>query len=408
MPEYPVTRLFEPHFRGTQPNMLSLNINTVLGTIDSTSLTNGMAGENDAGVALAPLIIGKIYEFHAERLTLGVSQYGMNTELLSNAQNLAEVLNILQGNPQRFIDYCNFVREIFPTIRTISVRPYPNVTNRLEIMVWQVDPKLKRDDLAIPLSKCGSGVGQVLALLYVANISEQPRTIVIDEPSSFLHPGAARALMGILKRFSQHQYIIATHSPEIISELADAPISIVRWEDAESSVEQATHATRSVSAAALTEIGARLGDVFGFDKVLWVEGQSDADTLKVLLEASGLSSRSTGILPVRDTGAFQRRKIAEILDIYGKLSMGDALLPPAVLFLFDREGRSEREIEDVERQSQGKVRFLKRRMLENYLLVPRAIASLYNEVGTEHAIATTHQGVRDWIVDNSARFLPSK
>jgi energy-coupling factor transporter ATP-binding protein EcfA2 len=405
--EYPATGLYPPQLSGsgTYP-MLRFDVNSQNRTVGQ--LTPAQANvSHDIGAALAQAVVGKTYQFHAERLNVGVCPYGTATELSPDAQNLPEVLNTLQANPERFVDYCNFVQEVFPTIQKISVRPFPGGGNRTEILVWQVDPRTQRDDLAMPLTKCGTGIGQVLAILYVVKSFEQPRSIIIDEPGSFLHPGAARALMGILKRFEQHQYIIATHSPEIISELADAPISIVRWEDAKSSVDQATHATRSVSAAVLTEIGARLGDVFGFDKVLWVEGQSDADTLKGLLAAAGRRSRSIGILPVRDTGAFQRRKITEILDIYGKLSMGDALLPPAVLFLFDREGRSEREVEDVERQSEGKVRFLKRRMLENYLLVPGAIASLFNEVGNEHAIATTPEGVRDWVADNSARFIHS-
>jgi len=46
----------------------------------------------------------------------------------------------------------------------------------------------------VPLSESGTGVGQVLAILYVVFTSEYPRTIVIDEPQSFLHPGAVRKL----------------------------------------------------------------------------------------------------------------------------------------------------------------------------------------------------------------------
>jgi energy-coupling factor transporter ATP-binding protein EcfA2 len=403
--EYPATGLYAPQLTGTgNYPMLRFDVNSQSRTIGQ--LTPAQANvSHDIGAALAQTIVGKTYQFHAERLGLGVGAYGPNTELAPGAQNLPEVLSALQANPDRFRDYCDFVRQVFPEIQKVSVRPFAGGGSQSEILIWQVDPRYQRDDLAMPLTKCGSGVGQVLAILYVVKSFEQPRSIIIDEPGSFLHPGAARALIGILKGFSQHQYIIATHSPEIISELADAPISIVRWKDAKTSVEQAIHATRSVSAAALTEIGARLGDVFGFDRVIWVEGQSDADAVKALLDASGQRSRPTAILPVRDTGSFQRRKIGEILDIYRKLSMGDALLPPAVLFLFDREGRSERDIEDAVRESRGKVQFLERRMLENYLLTPVAIASLFNEVGAEHGITTTPEGVRDWIVANGTRFL---
>src|SRR5204862_1210440 len=84
----------------------------------------------------------------------------------------------------------------------------------VEVQVWQVDPVTERDDLAVSLNDSGTGVGQVIAILYVAVNSNAPRTIVIDEPNSFLHPGAARKLIEILKSdpLNQHQYIIATHS----------------------------------------------------------------------------------------------------------------------------------------------------------------------------------------------------
>src|SRR5437773_2484526 len=129
-------------------------------------------------------------------MSIGVGPYGTSSELSSDARNLPEVLNILQGNPERFREYSDLVRRIFPSIQKISVRPFPAGGNRAEILVWQVDPAFQRDDLAIPLLQCGTGVGQVLAILYVAEVSEQPRTIIIDEPGSFLHPGASRALIG--------------------------------------------------------------------------------------------------------------------------------------------------------------------------------------------------------------------
>ena len=260
----------------------------------------------------------------------------------------------------------------------------------------------------MPLSQCGTGVGQVLAMLYVVKTSDQPRTIVIDEPGSFLHPGASRALIAILKRFPQHQYIIATHSPEILAELSDAPVTVVRWGDSRSEIRQYAHTTEDVALEALTEVGARLSDVYGFDRVLWVEGQSDALSLKALLDAMGKPQRGLGIMPVRDTGSFKRRKIAEILDIYRALSMGGALLPPAVLFLFDRDGRSEKEIEDAIRESKGKVSFLKRRMFENYLLNPIAIAHLLNEAGSQHGIAISPSDVEKWFGVNGSGFCEGR
>jgi hypothetical protein len=227
---------------------------------------------------------------------------------------------------------------------------------------------------------------------------------VIDEPGSFLHPGASRVLINIFRRFAQHQYIIATHSPEIISELSDCPVKIVRWQNSESVVEQAERTTGKLTSVALSEVGARLSDVFGFDSVLWVEGPSDAASLKIMISAMQKSLRRTEILPVRDTGAFRRRSIGEILDIYRRLAMGDALLPPAVLFLFDRDDRTSTEIKDAIREGGGKLRFLDRRMFENYLLNPAAITQVFNESSAEFGLATTEVIVRNWISQRGREF----
>jgi energy-coupling factor transporter ATP-binding protein EcfA2 len=406
--DYPATRLYTPQIDGGHYRMLRFDVHVVSASFGGLFADlNGSPG-NDVGVGLGRVFLSKVYLFHAERLSLGVGLYGTNTELASDARNLSEVLNILQGNPEQFVEYCAFVREVFPPIQWISVRPSPSGGNQVEILVWQVDPRLKREDLAMPLARCGTGIGQVLAILYVAVTSEQARTIIIDEPGSFLHPGAARALVGILKSFPQHQYIIATHSPEIIAELSQAPVTIIRWADSKSLIEQAPSATGEAASAALAEVGARLSDVFGFDKVLWVEGQSDADAFKQLLQAVGRPQRRVGILPVRDTGAFTRRKIAEVIGIYRSLSMGGALLPPAVLFLFDRDGRSEIEQADAIRESGGQIRFLGRRMLESYLIHSGAIADLFNEVGHEYGLQTDTETVSAWIMQQGAEFVEAK
>lgn len=382
---------------------LTVNVDANTSTMALASGAN-IAPDQDFGLVVVQAMAQRVYKFDAERFGVGASAYGANPELLPDARNLPEVLSVLQGNPMRFQEYSSLVSEVFPTIKAVSVKPSHNQAP-LEVLVWQIDPALQRDDLAVPLNRSGTGVGQVLAMLYVIRTSDQPRTIVIDEPGSFLHPGASRALIGILRKFPQHQYIIATHSPEIITELADAPVTIVRWGNSESAVDQHPRATSGVVAAELAEVGARLSDVYGYDDVIWVEGTSDASAWKVILECAGKRRRRTAIIPVRDTGAFSKRSIAEVLEIYSNLSSGDALLPPALAFIFDRDGRSSQQVADAERAGKGKVRFLSRRMFENYLLNLKAITALYNGAAQGGGLQpTTEKDVDLWINTNGPKF----
>jgi hypothetical protein len=97
-------------------------------------------------------------------------------------------------------------------------------------------------------------------------------------------------------------------------------------------VKSVTGSDSSTLAVALETVGAKLSGVFGFDRVLWVEGQSDATTIRSLSGVSGNLRRDISILPVRDTGSFSRRNARKILSIYRALSQSGALLPNEVRF----------------------------------------------------------------------------
>jgi hypothetical protein len=248
---------------------------------------------------------------------------------------------------------------------------------------------LERADLAVPLSESGTGIGQVLAILYVVLTSEYPRTIIIEEPQSFLHPGAVRKLFDILKMYPQHQYVITTHSPTAITSADPQTLSLVRKKEAESIIETVDVAETQQLRFFLSEIGARLSDVFGADNVLWVEGRTEEQCFPLILER--IANRpllGTAIVGVLHTSDFESKHAGMIIEIYRRLSEARGLLPPAVGFIFDQEERTEEEREDLRRQSCQigvPVAFTQRRMYENYLLNPNAIA----------AVASQAEGFRD-------------
>src|SRR5262249_37757998 len=149
----------------------------------------------------------------AERLNIGISEFGNESELNPDASNLPRVLfNLFGESPGRYQKFISHVSTIFPNIKYISVAG-GRQSGTLEIRVWMND--LERSDLSVSLSECGTGVGQVLAILYVV-MTIGAGTVVVDEPNSFLHPGASRKLIRILQEYDRHQYIISTHSPEVI------------------------------------------------------------------------------------------------------------------------------------------------------------------------------------------------
>ncbi|MCH8875729.1 MAG: AAA family ATPase [Chloroflexi bacterium] len=353
-----------------------------------------------AGYQLARHLSPRIYLFKAERLNVGQHNIGTQEILNPDASNLAQVLNLLQTrNPHRFNRLIELVRSIFPDIQQITAPPTPEAPTVARILLWNVDAETERDDLAIPLQESGTGIGQVLAILYVAITSDFPRPILIDEPQSFLHPSAVRRLLDILiEKFSQHQYLVTTHSPVVISATSPQSIVLLRKNGSESIAESLSTSDTDNLRVILAEVGVRLSDIFGADRILWVEGQTEEMCYQAIAtDLLGRSLLGTTILGVLNVGDLEGRYAKSAFRIYRRLSESGGLLPPAVGFVFDREGRSDQDREDLVRESSGDVAFLPRRMYENYLVDPEAIVSMLESEYEPGDSSVTVEVVQSWL-----------
>jgi hypothetical protein len=346
------------------------------GTVTESRSANG---RHDIGVDLSSSFQDRIYRFGAERLNLSFFPAGTNPRLVTNAANLAQVLSILQANTPKFAYFNRLVHEVLSQVHQVSVVPIDS--SQVEIRVWTLDPSSQRLDLAMPLAQCGTGIGQVLAILYVAVFSTSSQVLIIDEPQSFLHPGAIRKLVQVLKTYSDHQFIVATHSPSLISAAEPETIAICRIKEGVSSLTRIDPGDSKDLQSYLIEVGARLSDVFGADNILWVEGRTEEICFPRILERIGKRRlRGTTLLAVSNTGDFQTDDAKRVFDMYNRLSERNSLLPPAVGFIFDTESRSSAEKAELTRRSRDLLKFLPRRMYENYLLDPRAIAAVVNQI----------------------------
>ncbi len=344
-----------------------------------------------------------VYVFKAERLNIGRTSAIEATVLNPDGSNLAAVLGSLQGNVTRFAKYNKHITEILPTVQQVSVAV---VANEFEVRIWSVDPATEREDLAIPLQESGTGVGQVLAILYVA-MTVKSGVIVIDEPNSFLHPGAAKKLVQILRQYDQHQYVLATHSADLVATARPGVVYLVKWEDGESKVERIDATRVDDLRDVLIEIGVSFSDLFGYDRAVWVEGPTEEICFPLILEKL-LKRVELGLIfvAVRNTGDFEKKRDRKklIWEIYEKLSAGALLLPSVVSFSFDREDRTEQDITDLQRQSKGRAHFISRLTYENFLLNPEAIAALVNSLPREGKPVATPEQVTDWLKKNGGKF----
>jgi energy-coupling factor transporter ATP-binding protein EcfA2 len=349
------------------------------GSLKVESINASTGPPNDLGIQLGTVFAASIYRFTAERFSLGQSPVGINLVLQDRAGNLPEVLSNLQSDPHNFEQFNAAIRYVLPDVHAITIRNIPD--NRVEILVWDLDPKLGRSDLARPLNQCGTGVGQVLAILYVVTNSPRGKILLIDEPQSFLHPGAARKLIQVFREHKQNQYILATHSPSVISACRSSTVTVARKVGAKTVLTQMSLGDKRTQEICLAEVGAQLSDVFGADHILWVEGPTEAYCFPRILEKFGNTRfGDIEILPIKNTGDFQSRKAQTVIDVYNRISKGTTLIPRTVSFILDSECLSDQDMNDLYKLSGGLVKFLPRRMYENYLLDEEALAQVMNSI----------------------------
>lgn len=327
----------------------------------------------DLGQELAPLFVARIYRFSAERFPPGESLAGSDSRLNSNALNLAECLGTLQPNAAKYEAFLAKVRYVLPQIKWVSVVP---IGSNVRVDVWNFDKELMRPELAVPLDESGTGVGQVLAILYVVSTATEPSVLLIDEPQSFLHPAAARKLIEVLREYPQHQYLISTHAPSIISAADPNEILIARNASATTEITIVDKSNGEALKKFLEEIGARLSDVFGMDRVVWVEGATEAKIFPRLMKRFKRPLSGGAVISVKNTGDFETKDAKRILEIYRNLTSKATLLPTDVTFIFDSELRTQSQMDDLSKLSEGRAYFLPKRMIENYLLDDDAIAAV--------------------------------
>ena len=184
-----------------------------------------------------------------------------------------------------------------------------------------------------------------------------------------------------IEEIPRHQYIFATHSPTVITAADPSTLIMVRAIDGESSLQVMDPDNAKHLQAYLSEIGARLSDVFGADNILWVEERTEENCFPLILrKIAGKSLMGTAVVGIRQTGDLQGHDRERVLEMYRKLSEANTLLPKAIAFVFDEECLTDNQRVDLRRMGPGLVHFLPLRMYENYLLDADAVADVANAI----------------------------
>ncbi len=375
---------------------------------DSLGIRPVGGGHDTLPVLLSEAWKRDMFYFAAERMAIGQAPGGYADRLSPNAANLPNILHSLHNERgDVFKKLVAHLCEIFPTVGNLSVRTMPG-GNILEVRIWPTEA-MERVELSFPLNASGTGVAQAIALL-TAIMTIDKAIIIIDEINSFLHPAAVKALLRILQtQYAQHQYIISTHAPDVISFSSPTTIHLVKREGYESRVEPLNLTSVEAFREVAEHLGVSMADVFAAERVIWVEGQTEELCFPYLYQRTkGPLPRGTIFTSVAATGDFHsnRRDRKLVYAVYRRLSTAIATLVVAVAFSFDSENLAEAEKEDMQREAKGSLHFLPRRHLECYLIDPAAIAAFIGSKDPQSAQTVTPDSVEAALREAAAEGRP--
>lgn len=250
----------------------------------------------------------------------------------------------------------DIMSEVLPDVGTL-VTPMNN--SHVEVAFTDPTSGVRRN-----VKDLGSGVEQLLMIAYVGVSHPRDGLVLMEEPETSLHPGAQRELLRHLLDWTTDRVFIATtHSPVFLDgrPAGNGQTILVTREDGVSIAEIADNDLDRV----LREVGVRLSDVLSAERVLLVEGDSDASLLGAWFP-DVLIGRRAAVVPL---GGSDR---AYHLDTIEQVLGGVDQLGRSVLFIRDRDELGPRRLRVLE--ADPRIAILRRREIENYLLdAPAAI-----------------------------------
>jgi hypothetical protein len=264
--------------------------------------------------------------------------------------------------------------------------------DRLRDLVDETWPSVRIMDLDVPTDNSpillfvrdGKHVGEVAAMghglqmwlqvmWFLARNADAP-TLVLDEPDVYMHADLQRKLMRLLRRSGQ-QIIVATHSVEIMSEVEPSDVLVVtsdrptsRWASGAKGVQKVIDQIGGVHNVHL----ARLSQT---RRCLFVEGD-DLEYLRRMHDLRFPGGEGLGAIPRLQVGGWTGWQKVTGVAQFLRNSAGDLI---SSYCLFDSDFHLPEEVlQRYEEASRLSIRLhiLCRKEIENYLLLPRAIAAV--------------------------------
>ena len=267
---------------------------------------------------------------------------------------------------------------------------------------------LVRDgDFTAEVAWMGHGLQMWLQTMWLLARTQDTTTVVLDEPDVYMHPDLQRKLFKFL-RGRYEQIIVATHSTEILSEVAPENVLIIDRTRPRSKFTTALPAVQRIVEHIGSAQNLHLTRMWSARRLILVEGK-DSKILKAMQDKVAPNSLSSfSGLPTIAIGGWSGWHYAIGSAMTMQNAMGESITVYCVLDsdIHTSQSKLERKEEALRRGVQLHIWSMKE--IENYLVVPAAIHRInYRMIGklapsiteVENAISSECDAMRDYTTD---------
>lgn len=270
---------------------------------------------------------------------------------------------------------------------------------------------VRDSDFSAEIAWMGHGLQMWMQTMWFLARSKESSVLILDEPDVYLHADLQRKLIRLLLQ-DQRQFIIATHSAEMMSEVQ--PSSIVVLDRARKKSVSAN--SNSAVQVLLEQVGSvhnlSLARIGIHKKIILVEGK-DVPVLKRFQDALGnYNSTPIDILPNTGIGGWSKwPSVLTIADFFRKNADGDI----QIFCVLDRDYHTQSEIDkrmDEAREKKVHLTVWGAKELENYIISPAPIQRILEKKGVSltvdevtTAIRTQTEVLRQETEDSVSEFI---
>lgn len=259
----------------------------------------------------------------------------------------------------------------------------------------------------LPLESLSSGEREVVTIVFDFLLRDpQDSIVIIDEPELHLHPELSYRLLRTLRGVAQrNQFILSTHSPDVISASLDQSVLFVSPPSTESG-EAKNQARRVVEDDEMAEVLRTLGHSIGVitlgRRIVLIEGERTS--LDKQLYGSILGDAINNLVLVPAGGHETIATLARSLDaVLSKTVWGVDFF---MLCDGDTTAGLRGAATDLEASSKGRFRLLPRYHVENYFLDETVLAECFRDQVVEGDWLSDPKAIRERLRTYAKEMLP--